>query len=195
MSDDRTIGFYDARADDYARTVEDQTDPMLARFMAGAPTGGHLLDLGCGPGHAAAVMAGAGFRVTACDASAEMVRLASAMAGVTARQARFDALDDVAAYDGIWASYSLLHAPRAALPGRLAAVHRALTPGGLFCIGMKLGTGEKIDSLGRFYSYYGESELEDLLGAAGFEVTDRHLSEIRGMSGQLEAGITVFAHG
>lgn len=45
----------------------------LAELMRNVPTGGSLLDLGCGPGMDAAVLAREGYRVTAIDWSAGMV--------------------------------------------------------------------------------------------------------------------------
>lgn len=194
MSDD-TIRVYDEKAADYARMVDTLKDPALEQFMADLPAGAALLDLGCGPGNAAAVMAAAGFAVTAVDASAEMVRLASAVEGITVRQARFDEIDDVDAYDGIWASFSLLHAPKADFPAHLAALKRALRPGGLLFLGLKLGEGEKVDRLGRFYAYYTEPELTGLLEAAGFAVADTRCFEVKGMAGEFEPSIAVFARG
>lgn len=58
-----------------------ETNPVIrwmrARTMSAiakaVPQGGHLLDLGCGPGRDAATLARAGYRVTAIDWSPEMV--------------------------------------------------------------------------------------------------------------------------
>lgn len=192
---DETIRIYDAKAEDYARMVEGVRDTAEDKFMAEMTPGGTVLDLGCGPGHAAKKMAEAGFVVTAVDGSAEMVRLASKIEGITVRQARFDEIDEVDAYDGIWASFSLLHAPRAAFPGHLAALKRAMRDGGLLFLGMKIGDGEKVDSLGRFYSYYSEEELVTLLKDAGFTVTWTRIKMVEGLAGEPEPSISVFARG
>ncbi|SHF08730.1 Methyltransferase domain-containing protein [Ruegeria intermedia] len=196
MTDPRTIAVYDAQADRYADLTDaDNTgDPQLARFIAAVGRGGRVLDLGCGPGASAVVMAQAGLRVEALDASAEMVTLAGRHPGVTARQAGFADLDAVATYDGVWANFSLLHAPRHDFPAHLAAVHRALRPGGVFFIAMKLGQGEGPDRLGRFYSYYSEDELKDFLHAAGFTVTDRRLGSGTGLDGSVSDWIGLATH-
>lgn len=197
MTDPDTIRVYDAQAADYAAKTDafNADDPRLRDFIAACPPGGHVLDLGCGPGASAARMAQAGLRVTALDASAEMVALAAKHPGVEARQARFDDLSGVAVYDGIWANFSLLHAPRADFPRHLAAAKQTLKPGGPFYIGMKLGQGEARDRIGRLYTYYDEDELIGYLEDAGFTVKDRRHGRGEGLDGTLSDWISVAAHG
>lgn len=168
-SDPQTIGVYDARAHEYdALNVRPSENESLQAFIGALPEGARVLDLGCGPGHWAAQMVCEGLQVEATDASAEMVALASMKPGVPAEQATFDSLDAVQHYDGIWANFSLLHAPRADMPGHLARLHRALKPGGVLHIGLKLGDGEARDALGRFVTYYTQPDLTELLRTAGF---------------------------
>ena len=197
MSDPQTIGVYDARAAEYAAKTDqyNTTDPRLAAFIAACPAGGRVLDLGCGPGRAAAGMAQAGLVVEAVDASAAMVEMAGRHPGVTARQARFDEIAGTAAYDGIWANFSLLHAPRAEFPRHLAALHRALKPGGVFLIGLKLGKGAARDRIGRRYTYYSEEDLMDHLRTAGFTPTDVKHGSGEGLDGTTAPWISVLAHG
>ncbi len=194
MTADQTIGVYDRQARRYAEMVaESGPEPDLGGFLARLPKGGRILDLGCGPGHTARRMMDAGFAVEAIDGSAEMVRMARA-AGVSARQATFDDLDCQSRYDGVWASFSLLHAPKADLPAHLARIHRALRPSGGFFLGMKLGDGEGVDALGRFYSYYSRDDLLHLLSEAGFTVTDTREGHEKGLAGTLDPFIVVNAH-
>ena len=197
MSDRETISVYDSQAADYAAMTDDhnRADPRLEAFIAACPAGGLVLDLGCGPGTSAAAMARAGLVVEATDASAEMVRMAARHPGVSARQAVFSDIDAVGRYDGIWANFSLLHAPRADFPAHLSALHRALKPGGRFMIGLKLGTGEGRDRLGRYYTYYTESELDDYLRQAGFTPVERKLGRGTGLDGSESDWISVAAHG
>jgi len=195
-ADSETLAVYAARLDDYARMVDDLTgDPRLAAFIAALPAGARVLDLGCGPGWAAARMAAAGLKVEATDAAPEMVEKAAGIPGVTARVATFDDIAGEDVYDGIWANFSLLHAPRADMPRHLAALHRALKPGGLLHLGMKTGTGEHRDSLGRFYAYYTEDELHDLLCQTGFVPFASETGSDRGLEGIPQDWITISAHG
>jgi len=197
MTDPETIRIYDRRAADYAALTEGHTadSPVLRAFIAACPPGGRVLDLGCGPGTAAGLMAAAGLQVDALDASEEMVALARAHPGVSARQASFDQVSGIALYDGIWASFSLLHAPRGDMPSHLATLKTALKPGGIFHIGLKLGQGEARDTLGRLYTYYTEDELVQLLEQAGFTVDDCRRGTSTGLDGTAAPHILVTAHG
>ncbi len=194
MGDRDTLSVYDTQAEDYARMIDtDRPYPRLERFIDTLPAGGHVLDLGCGPGVWAARMVERGLEVDALDAAEGMAAVARQRYGLEVRVAGFDAVTGEAVYDGIWAHYSLLHAPRAAMPGHLAALSRALRPGGLFLIAMKLGTGEARDRRNRFYTYYGEEELAGLLGAAGLDVFEREYGCETGFDGSAHDFIVLHA--
>ena len=136
MSD--TIEVYDRMALDYVTVAEDR--PIgLDEFIGTLTPKSRVLDLGCGPGMHAAHIAAAGHDVLAVDGSAEMVALAAAHPGVTAQQATFDQIASFGPVDGVWASFSLLHAPRTEMPGHLAALHGLCSTGAPLWLGMKLG--------------------------------------------------------
>ncbi|UWQ41693.1 class I SAM-dependent methyltransferase [Leisingera aquaemixtae] len=198
MSDRKTLQVYaeaaQAYADGFARADDSFHDPDFAAFTARLPAGARILDLGCGPGHWAARFKEMGFTVSAMDASPEMADLAKSGFGIEVEVATFEAVRGKGPFDGIWANFSLLHAPRADLPGHLAQVHRALNPGGIFHIGMKLGDGEGRDKLGRFYAYYSEDELKNLLQGAGFTVTRTRRGNGQGLAGGVETYVILTAH-
>ncbi|WP_425046640.1 class I SAM-dependent methyltransferase [Primorskyibacter sp. S87] len=195
MSDRNTINVYNREAGRYAELTDahNAEDPRLAKFIAQIPPQGSVLDLGCGPGVSAAAMARAGLSVDAIDASPEMIKLAGLHAGVTARLASFDDIRGGASYDGIWANFSLLHAPANEFPSHLSAIRQALKPSGIFFIGMKLGSGEGPDRLGRYYSYYKQDELEAILKDAGFFVVERVTGRGTGLDGSVSDWISIFA--
>ncbi|QBF30000.1 class I SAM-dependent methyltransferase [Thalassococcus sp. S3] len=196
MSDPETIRVYDRDAARYVELTRDVSSENtdLVAFIEALPPNARVLDFGCGPGLSGAVMAKAGMIVDAMDLSAEMVKLASQHDGVTARQASFDDLDADSVYDGIWASFSLLHAPRDAFPGHLAQIMRALKPGGIFFIGLKTGTGTKRDSIGRLYTYYTQEEVEGYLARAGLTVTQTRTGSSEGLDGIDAPFVTMIAH-
>lgn len=184
MADAETLAVYATRARDYAkRFAADNVGPTLRAFIDAVPEGARVLDLGCGPGNAAAAMRDAGLTVEAWDASPEMAEVAREIHGLELRVAEFDALDAEAVYDGIYANFSLLHAPKAEMPGHLARIARALRPGGLLHIGLKTGEGERRDALGRLYAYYSDEEITRLLSDAGLEVEVRTTGRSTGLDG------------
>lgn len=184
MTDPDTIAVYDARAADYAARFA-AVPPDLAPFAALLPEGARVLDLGCGPGHCAAWLAARGVEAHAWDASQAMVDLAAAHPGVRARLATFDDLDGVADWDGVWASFSLLHAPRAAFGGLLGAIARATRTGGAVHVAMKTGAGEARDGIGRRYSYVSEAEMRDHMERAGLRLRATRRGADAGLSGEV----------
>jgi SAM-dependent methyltransferase len=192
-ADKHTLKVYAAEADRYAKIeTSDVERQSLDAFLARLAPGAHILDLGCGPGHHAAEMQARGFAVTAWDASPDFVAAARER-GVDAHERIFDDLTAQDAYDAVWASFSLVHAPRADLPRHLAAIARALQPGGHLFLGMKLGEGEHRDTLGRFYAYFTEEELRGHLAEAGFAVLDAVKGSGKGLAGTEDPFILITA--
>lgn len=190
MSDPETLDFYSAGANDYAEFVGDgRENAYLSAFMDALPTGGAVLDFGCGHGWASAVMKQAGFKVTATDGSPGFVAEAKSRYGLDVTVMTFDQLDHVAIYDGLWVSFSLLHDSVHALPEHLQRLRRAAKPGALMYLGLKEGSGEERDSLGRFYSYFSEEEIRDGLGAAGWGKVRIARDLAKGMAGEMEASL------
>ena len=185
MSDPETLALYAKQSGRYATLTNNALadDPLLTAFIAALPEGGDVLDLGCGPGAAAAKMANAGLTVHATDAVPEMIALAARHNGVRAEVKTFDQITGTHIYDGIWANFSLLHAERAALSSILSALHTALRAGGTFHIAMKLGQTTARDTLGRRYTYVTEKELRALLTTAGFTVTKKAIGRDKGLDG------------
>jgi len=195
MSDQETLKVYAAKADEYANLTneENTANPALHAFIAAIPKRGKVLDLGCGPGAAAAQMAKAGLSVDAFDPVAEMVHLANQNDGVNAQQATFEDVSGTAVYDGVWANFSLLHAARADMPGHLGRIANALKKNGVFHIAVKTGTGSQRDALGRLYTYYTEDELTALLQEAGFSLTDTLKGCDKGLAGDVSPWIALTA--
>ena len=186
MSDDQTISVYQARAAGYADLgITPTQTTALEVFSKTLPENAHILDLGCGPGLHARAMMDRGHSVDAIDATQAFVDAAIAI-GVDARLATFDDIAGHNVYDGIWASFSLLHAPRADVPRYLSALGHALKPGGVLFLGMKTGTGEDRDAMGRHYCYFTPEELETMLTDCGLHITARVDGEEPGFAGTVD---------
>jgi SAM-dependent methyltransferase len=192
--DAATLAFYTRSAAAYADyAAQEERSPRLARFAAMLPRGGDVLDFGCGSGWAANELNRMGLHATGVDGSAGLAAEARRRYGLDVAVGPFEQLDAQAAFDGIWAGFSLLHDRHAAMPGHLARLQRALRPGGVLYLGLKEGDGESRDSLGRFYSYFRETEISGMLAAAGFTVLSSEVEPARGFDGALVASLHVLA--
>lgn len=165
--DVETLEFYDAHAPDYLAAGPQGTSRNLSGFMALLPMPAKVLDLGCGGGRDAQAMLEAGLEVHATDGSRSMARQAEARLSRTVRVMRFDELESIEEFDGVWASASLLHVPRAELAATLALVHGSLKTGGLHCASYKVGALEGRDRVGRYFNYLQADELLDAYSTSG----------------------------
>jgi SAM-dependent methyltransferase len=194
MTDKETLSVYARKAQDYAKRFSSaKPDLHLAAFMLAVPNEGRVLDLGCGTGRSTAFMIAAGLKADALDASPEMADIARDENGVDVTVGGFETLDADSVYDGIYANFSLLHAPKSEMRAHLSRVSKALVPGGFFHIGLKTGTGEKRDDLGRFYAYYTDAEITGLLADAGFVVIERSFGAEAGLDGTVAPWIILLA--
>ena len=196
MSDPETLNAYAERAEDYARKFKsgNRIDPALTGFMSELADGARVLDLGSGPGHAARIMADHGFRVTALEPVRQMLDMLADRPDIDKILGTFEDLSRAGRFHGVWANFSLLHASREAFPTYVAAIFQALKPGGVFHIGMKLGSGTARDKIGRLYTYYSETELDGILKTHGFRIVWRHLGAGEGLDGTIAPWITLRAH-
>ncbi|MDP1598696.1 bifunctional 2-polyprenyl-6-hydroxyphenol methylase/3-demethylubiquinol 3-O-methyltransferase UbiG [Phenylobacterium sp.] len=166
LHDADTLAFYDREAGVYAARTRGEPVRLRA-FLEQLRPRAAILELGCGGGQDAELMSAAGFEVTATDGSAGLAAEAEARLGRPVRVMRFEELEDVAAYDAVWANACLLHVPEDGLADVLARIHRALKPGGRFYAGFKSGDGGDRDSLGRYYNFPSEERLRAAYAAAG----------------------------
>lgn len=162
--DAETIGFW-----------EEFPPTTFEAFMASAP-GNRVLDIGSGPGRDGLILKEVGFEVTCLDASIAMTEMCR-QRGLNALVGDFGQLPFAdESFDGAWAYTSLLHVPKELISPALSEIRRVLRPEGVFGLGMIEGTFEGYrESAGvnqpRWFSYYGEDELNRLLQGHGFQVT------------------------
>jgi SAM-dependent methyltransferase len=186
---------YDTVADAYAERVPLPTalDPLSRALLAvfaetvRAAGPGPVADLGCGPGHVTAHLAGLGLSVSGVDLSPRMVGLARrAYPALPFSVGSFTALDiEDGSLGGILAYYSTHHTPPELLPRVYAEFHRTLAPGGCLMLAGHVGTGERLRPTraygGRPVSYESYllplEQLAGLLERAGLLVTARVVQE------------------
>lgn len=71
-----TVNYNQQAAAYYSATVDVDMQPVYQRFLPYLPEGGHILDAGCGSGRDAKKFMDLGLKLTAFDASKELVNLA-----------------------------------------------------------------------------------------------------------------------
>lgn len=159
----QTLNYYAENVADFAAdTVNVDFSATQERFLALLPAGASILDFGCGSGRDTKAFLERGYRVTAVDGSPELCTLASAYTGIPVRQMLFAKLDDVEAYDGIWACASILHVPSADLPNIFRRMITALKPGGVIYASFKYGTFAGVRN-GRYFTDFTEETFTDFL--------------------------------
>ena len=142
------------------------TRGSLAFWSSLAP-GAKILELGCGAGADTAAILAKGFDVRPTDGSAEMAAVASQRLGRPVGTLLFHDLDEVEAYDAVWANACLLHVPRDQLAKVLALIWRALRPAGYFYASYKAGDTDGRDTLDRYYNYPSPDWLRATYAQAG----------------------------
>jgi SAM-dependent methyltransferase len=192
--DQQTLEFYTREAAAYADYAsQEKRSALLDKLAAALPPGGSVLDFGCGSGWAGGLFRKNGFDVEGFDGSEGLAAEARTRYNIPVTVGRFEDLSETDRYDGIWASFCLLHDSREAMPGHLARLHRGLRPEGLIYIGLKEGVGQSRDSLGRLYTYFTVEEMRRLMTAAGFTGFDVQTEPSTGYDGASVNSMHIFA--
>lgn len=165
--DARTLEFYNLQAETYVASGPGGTSRFLYNFLERLTPGVHILELGCGGGTDALAMRAAGFVVTPTDGSPSIAAKAEVLLQTPVRVMRFDELADDEAFDAVWASASLLHAPREELGSIFERIWNGLRPGGLFFASFKSGGTEGRDRHGRYFNYLSKGQAIETYAASG----------------------------
>lgn len=169
---------YDASADSYHQKFRDYgpyRDKIL-ELIAAVPSGGEVLDLGCGSGANARLMAEAGLRVTGYDASEKMLEIARRECPEgDFRRGDLRALPERRAFDAVVAAFCIVHFDDAEARAFLRRLPRWLNPGAVLYLSFMEGrepgwetpsfAGEPL-----FYNYFDREEVIDILSDAGLDL-------------------------
>ncbi len=184
MGHDSVRRSYDAVAENYLAGFRDEIAhkpfdrALLAALIEQAEPGTAVADLGCGPGHVSAWLAGNGVPATGIDLSANMIAAARReFPGVDFREGDFL---DLPAKDGefgaVVALYSIIHLEPEELRPAFLEIRRVLRPGGVVLVAFHIGSevrhfddwlGHRVDV---DFHFFETRRIIGELSDAGFEV-------------------------
>jgi SAM-dependent methyltransferase len=169
----RTLGHYEAHADDFWEGTKDHDVTQNYAALLGAIEGEGpftILDFGCGPGRDLAYFRGAGHEAVGLDGCPAFCAMARERTGCEVLEQDFLALSlPEGRFHGIFANASLFHVPSPELPRVLGELGRALVPRGVLFSSNPRGDGREGWS-GDRYGFYPEIERwRELVVAAGFD--------------------------
>ncbi|MFA7209106.1 MAG: methyltransferase domain-containing protein [Parcubacteria group bacterium] len=181
-----TINFYDQNVDEYIKnTTNLQNKDWLDKFISYLPKNGSVLDIGCAFGRDTDFFASNKYVTTGIDLSQKMIDKARS----SVPDAKFHVMNMLdlnfknKSFDGVWCSATLLHLNKVDALKALKEMKRVLKASGVLYINLKKGSGEKVitddryDNAKKFYSYYCEKEIKDMLSEHKFEILDFVLEE------------------
>jgi len=164
---------------DYFKNPHEFIEKDLQQFIARLPAGSTILDCGCGPGMDTERFSQLGYKVTAIDLSdrfVELVRKRVPNARVEKMDMRNLAFPK-AAFDGVWASFSLLHIRASEIQETLSGFNSVLRDGGLFFAALHRGPKTRwvkttISGMERdtYVQEWLEIDIEAVVRGAGFEM-------------------------
>lgn len=158
-----TLEYYNKNAQlYYEQTLIGNLQENYEKFLSRLPKKAYILDFGCGSGRDSKYFIDNGYKVKAIDGSIEMCKLASKYIEQEVDCMRFDELDDINIYDGIWACSSILHIEKENLSGILTKMINALKVNGVIYTSFKIGEGYEVKE-GKYYNYLTKEEMELIL--------------------------------
>ena len=167
-----TLEYYNKNALEYfKKTYKADMNIQYELFLKYIGKKGKILDLGCGSGRDSLYFKKIGYDVDAIDGSEELCKLASKYTNIPVKCMKFNELDMVDYYDGIWACSSLVHINKNELIEVLKKVRMALKNNGILYVALKNGKGKE-NINGRYFVYIEKEEFEQMINELDFKLID-----------------------
>ena len=158
-----TLEYYNKNAKTYCdQTLVGNLQENYNKFLEHLQPNAYILDFGCGSGRDSKYFLDNGYKVKAIDGSIEMCKLASKYINQEVTCMKFEDLNDINAYDGIWACSSILHIEKENLSDILIKMISSLKVNGIIYTSFKIGTGYAIKE-GKYYNYLTKDEMIQIL--------------------------------
>lgn len=164
---------------DYFKTPHQFIEPERQQFVQRLPAGSKVLDCGCGPGMDTEKFARLGYNVTAIDISGRFVSLTkNRVKTATVKKMDMRRLEfPQASFDGVWASFSLLHIHASDIERTLSSFKTVLRPRGLLFAAVHRGPKTQwvkttISGMERdtYVQEWVQTEIEDVFRSSGFTI-------------------------
>ena len=168
-----TLDYYNLNAYDYFNnSLDADMSEVYKRFLFYLKENDLILDFGCGSGRDSKYFLDNGYNVDSVDGSLELCNLATKYLNKEVICMKFEDLDVVDKYDGVWACSSLLHVKKEELKNILVKIRNSLKLNGILYVSLKNGSGEEIIN-GRYLNYLTYKEFLDIIDDIGcFEELD-----------------------
>lgn len=183
-----TLASYQATAEQFALNVAELAPfESIERFCKLLPTKARIIDIGCGTGRDAKVFSEKGLSVVGIDLCPNMIKLAKAHAPLADfRRMDIEAMSfPEASFDGAWAGASLLHIPKNTISVVLDSIYLMLKPQGIFYLTLREGIGEELQTdlrygdFKKFWAFYEQNELNEVVKSSGFTILESCIIEKR----------------
>jgi len=183
---EKTYEVYSKYAKEYAETTfPNLLQYQLTQFTSYLEKGAKIIDVGCGSGKDVDYLTEEGFEVVGIDYSKEMIDEAKERVPngnfVVQDMAKLE-FDDKT-FDGVWCCASILHIPKENVFDILKGFNRVLKPEGVMYLAVIEGEGERMvefpqsKNMPRFFAFYKQREIEELLEGAGFKILTAYTEE------------------
>lgn len=178
-----TIKVYEKIAKSYAEYTFDKIlQYQLTQFTTFLPKKAKILDIGSGSGRDVQYLMEEGHEVVGIDLSKNLIKEAKKRVP----KGKFYQMDMLEmkfcdeTFDGIWCHATLCHILKLDAPKALKEMFRILKPDGVLYIGLREGEGEKMicylksGNLPKFFAFYTQIELEEMIMNAGFDILNSY---------------------
>jgi cyclopropane fatty-acyl-phospholipid synthase-like methyltransferase len=175
--ENQTLNYYNDNASSFLEGTQNASMfEALEEFIQFIPSGGKVLDFGCGAGRDSKFLLEQGFLVDAVDGSKELCQAATYFTGVQVKQMDFLDINEILTYDGIWACASILHLSYQSLPVMFEKLLQALKKNGILYVSFKYGSFEGMRN-GRYFTDMTEEKISGILEKiSGFIILKQWIS-------------------
>lgn len=158
-----SYNYYNEHAKEfYEGSINADMSELINKFTSYLQPGAHILDAGSGVGRDTKTFLEMGFKVSAFDASEEMVKMSTEYAGVQTRLLKFEDMDYENEFDGIWACASLLHVKKEDMEVVFSKLSKALKQNGILFVSYK-DRDEDYEKDGRNFSCFTNDEFDTFM--------------------------------